>query len=132
MPKKYEVSYFQSSCAQCAQLGFRRGQKQGGIRCLCEASGESCPCSFLVAFARENDFFFAMLLFSSLLRFYAAGNRVEIENSVSLDSVQKRREADNNYKFTKYLVKEITQSFCDILGKICLKDPVKFYKDLNA
>ena len=37
-------------------------------------------------------------------RFHAVGYQVEIENCVSLDSMQKRREADDNFKFTKYVV----------------------------
>ena len=37
--------------------------------------------------------------------------RVEIEKYVSLDSVQKRREADDNFKFTEYVVMEIILFF---------------------
>ena len=37
--------------------------------------------------------------------------RVEIEKCVSLHSVQKRREADDNFKFTEYVVTEIIPLF---------------------
>ena len=56
-------------------------------------------------------FFVAMLAFSSVLRYHAVDYRVKIENCVFLDTVQKKREADDNYKFTKYVVKEITLPF---------------------
>ena len=62
-------------------------------------------------------FFIAMLAFSSLLRFHTVDYRVEIENCVSLDSVQKRRAAKDNFKFMKYVVKEITLLFTIFLGK---------------
>ena len=42
----------------------------------------------------------------------------EIENCVSLDLVQKRREADDNFKFAKCIVKGITLFFLDVIGKI--------------
>ena len=44
-------------------------------------------------------------------RFQAVVYRVEIEKYVSLDSVQKRREADDNFKFTEYVVMEIIPLF---------------------
>ena len=44
-------------------------------------------------------------------RFQAVVYRVEIEKYVSLDSVQKRREADDNFKFTEYVVMEIIPVF---------------------
>ena len=40
-------------------------------------------------------------------RFQPVVYRVEIEKYVSIDSVKKRREADDNFKFTKYVVMEI-------------------------
>ena len=44
-------------------------------------------------------------------RFQAVVYRVEIEKYASLDFVQKRREADDNFKFTKYVVMEIIPLF---------------------
>ena len=44
-------------------------------------------------------------------RFQAVVYRVEIERYVFLDSVQKRREADKNFKFTEYIVMEIIHLF---------------------
>ena len=81
-------------------------------------------------------FFVAMLVFLSVFRFHAVGYRVEIENFVFLNSVQKRHEANDNFEFTKYVVKEITLLFPILWKKSArnkgLKDPVKSYKDLNT
>ena len=51
--------------------------------------------------------------FSTVLsfRFQDVVYRVEIQKCVSLDSVQKRREADDNFKFTEYEVLEIILLF---------------------
>ena len=43
---------------------------------------------------------------------------VEIENCGSLDFLQKKREEDDNFKFAKCIVKEITLFFLDIIEKI--------------
>ena len=55
-----------------------------------------------------------------IFRFHDFGYWVEIEICISLDSLQKRREADANFKFMKYVVQETTL-FSDVLGKIWLK-----------
>ena len=74
-----------------------------------KGGGARCPSFLLVALARENDSSHVSL-FSSLppcndvFRFLAFGYRVEIENCISLNSVQKRRETDDNFKFTKYVI----------------------------
>ena len=78
---------------------MKRAGKGGGAR---------CPSFFLVALARENDsshvsLFFSLPACNAIFRFHAFGYRVEIEDCISLDSVQKRREADGNFKFTKYV-----------------------------
>ena len=90
-----------------------------------KGGGASCPCFFLVALPRENDsshfsFFSSLPPCNAIFRILAIGYRVEIENYIFLDSVQKRYEADDNFKFTKYVVQETTL-FLDILEKICLK-----------
>ena len=83
-----------------APVSEKRVGKGGGAR---------CPSFFLVAFARKNDSSL-FSLFSSLppcyaiFRFHAFGYRVEIENCTSLDSVQKKREADDNFKFMRYVI----------------------------
>ena len=58
-------------------------------------------------------FLVTMHAFSTVpsFRFQAVVDRVEIEKCVFLDSVQKRREADDNFKFTEYVVMEIILLF---------------------
>ena len=85
--------------------------------------GARCFCSFLVVLACENDTS-NFSLFSSLpprnaiFRFHAVGFRVEIENCIFLDSVQRRRKADDNFKFTKYVVEEIILRFSIFLKNL--------------
>ena len=57
----------------------------------------------------SSRFFATMLAFSTVpsFRFHAVGYRVENEKFVSLDSVQKRSEADDNFKFTEFVFIEI-------------------------
>ena len=84
--------------AETPPVSEKRVGKGGGARCLS---------FFLVALARENDS--SHFLFSSLppckaiFRFHAFSYRVEIENCILLDFVQKRREAEDNFKFKKYI-----------------------------
>ena len=73
-------------------------------------------CSFLVGLACENDtsnfsLFYSLPPCNAIFRFYAVCYRVEIENCIFLNSVQKRREADDNFEFTKYVVEEIILLF---------------------
>ena len=58
-------------------------------------------------------FFVTMHAFSTVpsFRFQTVVYRVEIEKCVSLVSVQKRCEADDNIKFTEYVVMEIILPF---------------------
>ena len=60
-----------------------------------------------------NRFFVTMLAFSTVpsFRFHAVGYRAEIEKCVSLDSLQKRREADGNLKFTEYVIRYFDKFF---------------------
>ena len=67
----------------------------------------------------------------SFYRFRAIGLRlrVEIENCISLYCVKKRREAADNFEFTKYVVEEIILLFSILLKKSALfkylKGPMK-------
>ena len=54
------------------------------------------------------------------LRYNAFVYRVEIKNCIFLEYVQKRREADDEFEFTKYIVQEITLVF-NFLKKVCMK-----------
>ena len=68
-----------------------------------------CPCFFLVPLAREKDsshfnLFSSLPPCNAIYRFHAFGYRVEIEKSISLDTIQKRREADDNFKFSKNVI----------------------------
>ena len=71
-----------------------------------------CFCSFFVVLACDNDtsnfsLFSSLPPCNAIFRFHAVGFRVEIENCIFLNSVQKRREADDNFEFTQYVVEEI-------------------------
>ena len=81
-----------------------------------KGGGPRCPSFFLVALTRENDsshfsLFSSLPPCNAIFRFHAFGYRVKIENCISLDSMQKRREADDNFKFMKYVVQETTLFF---------------------
>ena len=58
-------------------------------------------------------FFVTMLAFPTVpsFRFHAVVYRILIKKCISLDSVQKRREADDKLKFTEYVVTEIILLF---------------------
>ena len=98
---------------QCAQIWYRRNRNYRSTSCSCEASRErrrrALPL-FLPRRSYTRERLAHFFLFSSLspcnaiFRFDDFGFRVEIENCISLDSVQKRREADENFKFTKYAI----------------------------
>ena len=60
------------------------------------------------------------LSFQVIFRFHAFVYRVEIKNCIFLEYVQKRREADDEFEFTKYIVQEITLFF-NFLKKVCMK-----------
>ena len=55
---------------------------------------------------------------NAIFRFHAVGFRVEIEKCISFDSVQKRREADDNFKFMKYVVQG-NNTFFQIFREKC-------------
>ena len=103
------------SVHQCAQIWYQRSHNYRGTSCPWEASRESggvrCPCFFLVTLARENDsshfsLFSSLPSFNAIFRFQAVGYEVEIGNCISLDSGQKRREVDDNFKFRIMLIKK--------------------------
>ena len=60
------------------------------------------------------------LSFQVIFRFHAFVYRVEVKNCIFLEYVQKRREADDEFEFTKYIVQEITLFF-NFLKRVCMK-----------
>ena len=79
----------------------------------------------------DSRFLLAMLFLDFMLTV-----RVEIENCIFLDSVQKRREADDNFEITKYVVIELILLSSIFLKKSAwfehLKSPTKLYKDFHT
>ena len=133
---------------QCAQiLRLQTGVPTGAIarrirvKRVGRDNGARCFCSFFLVLACENDtsnfsLFSSLPPCNAIFRFHAVGFRVEIENCIFLDSVQKGREADDNFKFTKYVAEEIILLFSIFLKKSAwfkyLKGPTKLYKDFNT
>ena len=142
------------SRSQCAQIGVRTSvlRLQSGkptdaiarrIRVKRVGSDDGARCFYfiLVVLACENDTS-NFSLFSSLppcnafFRFHAVCYRVEIENCIFLDSVQKRREVDDNFEYSKYVVEEIILLFSIFLKQSAyfkyLEGATKLYKDSNS
>ena len=101
--KKYTYHYHGPAACRCVD-----GESDSARACFPLALSPMVsisPCS--------PRFFDTMHAFSTApsFRFQTVVYRVEIEKCVSLDSVQKRREADDNFKFTEYVVMEIILLF---------------------
>ena len=114
-------------CAQILRLQIGVPTKTIARRILVKRVGRDdgarCFRSFLVVLACENDtsnfsWFSSLPPCNAIFRFHSFGFRVEIENCIFLDSVQKRREADDNFEFTKYVVEEIILLFSIFLKNL--------------
>ena len=92
----------------------KRVGREDGARCLFPSSLLShAKMTRPISPHSARVFVTTMHAFSAIpsFRFQAFVYQVEVEKCVSLDSVKKRREADDNFKFMEYVVTEIILLF---------------------
>ena len=115
-----------NSKMQCAQiLRLQTGVPTDAIACRIHVKrvgrddGTRCFCSFLVVLACENNtsnfslfsFFLLAILFLHFTLSVIESELRIVYSGISVETVQTRREADDNFKFTKYIIQEITLFF---------------------